>query len=272
MDLAAFPGFGLVTPLAEKIEDDHDLWLVYESGSKTMSQRMCSIQAENKGNVRVYNLVHQSFYKCLKRDKTILADFIVKMAQALDLIQEAGLVHSDIKPDNILIKLEPRNSKIQSLKIIDYGSSFQFKNMKVTGTTPEYLAPEVLKYLKGLTEGKVEAQKWSFDVWSLGIIILEIIVGFPVWLTLSCKMTTATGKPRIGRGLLAVSDRNPIKILEAIEKLVEGLRSTLTKLDNYSLCRIPELLDLVERMLEMDAMKRISPKEILDHPFVKLYF
>ena len=63
--------------------------------------------------------------------------------------------------------------------------------MKVRGTTPEYLAPELLKHLKGLEDGKLEAQNWSFDVWSLGIILVEIIVGYPVWLTLSCKMTTA---------------------------------------------------------------------------------
>ena len=121
--------------------------------------------------------------------------------------------------------MEPRNAKILNLKLVDYGSSFKFSEMKVRGTTPEYLAPELLRHLKGIKDGdKVEAQAWSFDVWSLGIILVEIIVGFPVWLTLSCKMTTAHGKPRIGRGLLAVMDRDPVKILEAVDKLVANLR------------------------------------------------
>ena len=66
------------------------------------------------------------------------------MAQALDTLQESGMVHSDIKPDNILIKMEPRSAKIESLKLVDFGSSFSFEQMKVTGTTPEYLAPEVI--------------------------------------------------------------------------------------------------------------------------------
>ena len=89
VDVKEKPGLSYVTPLIDQIEDENDLWLVYEAGSKTMSQRLCSIHAEtNNGPVRVYNLVHQTFYKVLKRDKSILADFVVKMAQTLDLIQE----------------------------------------------------------------------------------------------------------------------------------------------------------------------------------------
>ena len=67
----------------------------------------------------------------------------------MDKLQKVGIVHSDIKPDNILIKMEPRSAKIESLKLVDFGSSFTFDSMKVTGATPEYLAPEVIQYLKG---------------------------------------------------------------------------------------------------------------------------
>ncbi len=45
---------------------------------------------------------------------------------------------------------------------------------------------------------------WSFDVWSLGIILLEIASGCPVWMSLKCRMSTVDGKSVIGTGLLGV--------------------------------------------------------------------
>jgi len=71
------------------------------------------------------------------------------MAQALDSIQNSNFVHSDIKPDNILVELDKDQGRIAALKVIDFGSSFQFDDrMEVTATTPEYLPPEVIYYLE----------------------------------------------------------------------------------------------------------------------------
>jgi len=38
---------------------------------------------------------------------------------------------------------------IKSIKLIDFGSAFEFHNVtQISGTTPEYLAPEILNYLE----------------------------------------------------------------------------------------------------------------------------
>ena len=47
-------------------------------------------------------------------------------------------------------------------------------------STPEYLPPEVLDS-DGGHKGKM--LKWSVDVWSIGIVLLEIVIGFPVWMS-----------------------------------------------------------------------------------------
>ena len=49
------------------------------------------------------------------------------------------------------------------------------------------------------------------------------------------------------------------------------MRLNIKKYDNYGLSKIPELMDIIEKMLQVDPMKRISPKGIMDHPFCKLY-
>jgi len=60
----------------------------------------------------------------LSRNKRVLRTFIVKMAEALDVFQKFGIVHSDIKPDNILVEINKAQTDISSIKLIDFGSAF----------------------------------------------------------------------------------------------------------------------------------------------------
>jgi serine/threonine protein kinase len=82
--------------------------------------------------------------------------------------------------------------------------------MKISAATPEYLPPEMLLYLENIKNSDAElkakytenlfnrSEPWSFDVWALGTILIEIFTGFPIWLSIKCKMTTAHGKPLMG--------------------------------------------------------------------------
>jgi dual specificity tyrosine-phosphorylation-regulated kinase 2/3/4 len=65
-----------------------------------------------------------------------------------------NIVHSDLKTENILIKtrrkeeLNNGQSFIKVLKLIDFGSSFLFTNLKqFSMATPEYMPPEILNYI-----------------------------------------------------------------------------------------------------------------------------
>ena len=51
-------------------------------------------------------------------------------------------------------------------------------------------------------------QVWSTDVWSLAVIVIEIITGVPVWLQIPCKVVLSNGKSVSYRGVLKVQDRN----------------------------------------------------------------
>ncbi|KAI0099336.1 kinase-like domain-containing protein [Nemania sp. FL0031] len=79
------------------------------------------------------------------------------------------IAHRDIKPDNILVQSRcPLH-----VKLCDFGLS---KAGGILGTfcgTPEYCAPEV-------QDGKV-VQKYTLaaDIWSLGVVVLWLIWGFP---------------------------------------------------------------------------------------------
>lgn len=84
---------------------------------------------------------------------------------ALEHIHEAGYMYRDLKPENILIDFRG------DIKIADFGfcKADKGKTFTVCGT-PEYLAPEIIK-----SEGHGKCVDW----WAFGILIYEMLVGYP---------------------------------------------------------------------------------------------
>ena len=81
----------------------------------------------------------------------LLKDFLRRMCEALALLSRLGIVHADLKPDNVLVDYDEETNRIVSLKIIDFGSAFMLKQdgrvlkdqREFAMSTPEYLPPEI---------------------------------------------------------------------------------------------------------------------------------
>ncbi len=97
----------------------------------------------------------------------IVNDFLPNVAQGLYDLHKVGIIHKDLKPDNIMI--DDNNNFV----IIDFGVSANTNNentvvLTQTGISPSYLAPEAFKntYTK------------ETDYYALGIIIYELFTGY----------------------------------------------------------------------------------------------
>ncbi len=84
------------------------------------------------------------------------------------------------------------------------------------------MPPEVLKISESMiTEGTYtkseilaeETYPWSVDMWSLGCILTEIVIGVPLWLSLKCKNEIGRKTVIQNGGLFAVKGKKVEKIL-----------------------------------------------------------
>uniref|UniRef100_A0AAV1TRR7 non-specific serine/threonine protein kinase n=1 Tax=Peronospora matthiolae TaxID=2874970 RepID=A0AAV1TRR7_9STRA len=211
---------------------------------------------------------------------------------ALNHLDSCGVIHADIKPDNILL-----NEKQTTVKLCDFGSAFRSDEGKQDPTpylvSRFYRAPEIVL---GLAYNK------AVDMWSVGCCLYEMFTGkvvFPgstnnemlkLFMELKGKISNKLIKkhrqayvdqllmePHFTEDLKfcsresdQVTGKPILRLMETFKTKVD-LASSLLAAKSASDDRklVLELRDLLDRMFTLDPSRRISVKDALVHPFVK---
>jgi len=100
-------------------------------------------------------------------DLRLVALFTKQLLKALIFLRQTRVIHSDIKPENIMLR------KNSSIKLIDFGSAcFEDLTVYKVVTSRFYRSPEVLLAVPYTT---------AIDMWSLGCVCGELFQGLPVF-------------------------------------------------------------------------------------------
>lgn len=161
-----------------------------------------------------------------KFTEDVAAQYIQQMAHALLYLHSKHVIHRDIKPENLLLGLRGE------LKIADFGWSVhapEARRQTLCGTL-DYLPPEMV-------EGKEHGR--HVDVWSLGVLCYEFLVGSPPF-----------------------EDQS-------------GYRATYRRIAKVDL-KIPDFVspeanDLITKLLKYEPEKRLDLNSVLVHPWILKY-
>eukprot|EP01097_Dermamoeba_algensis_P010557 TRINITY_DN7874_c0_g1_i1.p1 TRINITY_DN7874_c0_g1~~TRINITY_DN7874_c0_g1_i1.p1 ORF type:complete len:504 (-),score=143.35 TRINITY_DN7874_c0_g1_i1:224-1735(-) len=165
----------------------------------------------------------------VKFSEAHMSFIVMQILQGLSHIHSLGRLHRDLKSDNIVVGLEGQ------VKLADFGYAAQLTQKKqkrntIVGT-PYWMAPELIRG---------EPYDTKVDIWSLGIILIEMIEGEPPFMELP-----------------------PLKALFIIS--TKGV-PPLKEKEKYS----DELNDFLSQCLQMDAEKRPEAEALIAHPFLKM--
>ena len=93
---------GIIRPI-DLLEDKKDYWLITQIGGDSLGKQFQIKGIFEKGE-RIYEIVHSDVYKSL--DYYGIRNILKPLLSALDIMSSCGVVHYDIKSENILIDVQ----------------------------------------------------------------------------------------------------------------------------------------------------------------------
>jgi serine/threonine protein kinase len=122
--------------------------------------------------------------KCGALPLPVAIDYMLRACEALASVHDAEVVHHDIKPENLFVSC---GDESPGLKLLDFGicrsvsrssrSTSHSSHSMVHASreplmgTPSYMSPERIASLPG--------QDQRSDIWSMGVVLYELLVGSP---------------------------------------------------------------------------------------------
>uniref|UniRef100_A0A3P8SL55 Protein kinase domain-containing protein n=1 Tax=Amphiprion percula TaxID=161767 RepID=A0A3P8SL55_AMPPE len=173
-----------------------------------------------------------------------LRPILHQLATALSHLHSSGIIHADLKPPNVMVV--NRHEQPLKVKLIDFGVArlVSAVNQGDWMGTLHYSAPEMLL---GVPFNE------SVDMWALGLLMVELATG--------CQLYPGKTEYDVLRFIFETQETRSMKLnsLNDIEKYM--VQDPGYEEDQKI------FVSLIKSMLSLDAGRRITAQEVLEHRF-----
>lgn len=210
-------------------------------------------------------------------DEYTALDITKQIAKALGAAHKKGVIHRDIKPHNILISSEGRNVKVADFGIAKAATNSTMTNIGSIIGSVHYFSPE---------QAKGKAVKNNADLYSLGIVLYEMLLGkvpfkgdSPISIALQhinedieFSLEEKTQIPQSIRTLIKkLTEKDPTDRYQSSEEVIEDIEyieqnidlDFIKQYDDFATRRIPlvEVVDNSNKFKTLGKEQKREPKE-----------
>ncbi|MGB6976967.1 MAG: protein kinase, partial [Gammaproteobacteria bacterium] len=252
---------------AKRIQDEHKATSYMKK--KAIFRHLIAEESQNEKPAKAYSVMKglpgDELFKILKEYDLTAAQCVSLFRSVIKAYDEQvfkkGLVHRDVKAENILVKLPTSESSDLIVNFIDYGLAKKAEENKaeIVGT-PTYMSPEVLRAKNATT---------ASDIFSLGVLLGEIAgADMDTWEWFDensgQKITYEDYSPLRPLYLAIDFQKAPERILyRQFPKFFENIKDKSPEIEGA-------MQKVAHKMIVPDASKRPSIPEILEQLEIQL--
>ena len=176
------------------------------------------------------------------------ARLVREVASALAFLHGTGIVHGDLKPENLMLSSEKSSHAV--VKIVDFGCAqiidsstplFEPAGVSVSRvSTPGYSPPEVLD--KAKSQDLLDP---SVDMFAMGVIIYIMLTG------------------------LHPFDLSGTSTNEDMNKRIQSKQPPPLRKSPITAHLSPSAIDLIQKLIDWNPKRRITAQQMLNHPWVQ---
>lgn len=170
---------------------------------------------------------------------------IREILTAVGHLHKGGLVHRDVKPENIMFQQDVQIAESpKTVKLIDFDTCMEWtpqspKSTRFVGT-PGYIAPEALL-------GQITPQS---DIWSVGVILYILMTGETPWTSLVSLEDGTVGSP-------------------GAKRMYNSIKGEILEWDKEPWPDFPLARDLCQKLMAFEIQERPTcVEDVLAHPWL----
>lgn len=212
----------------------------------------------------IFEHVNNTDFKTLYRSFRVhdIRYYINEILKALDFCHSHGIMHRDVKPQNVMI-----DHAQKKLRLIDWGLAEFYHPGR------EYNVRVASRYYKGpeLLVG-CQLYDYSLDMWSLGCMLAGMVFQKEPFFHGAdnqdqlVKIARILGTDDLMEYLGKYDQKLDPQIDEMLGRYSRKAWTKFVHSENQHLVS-DEVIDLIDKMLVYDHAARILPKEAMKHPF-----